>query len=61
MERTERLLGLHPRWWALILLATMAAFVGLVAAMFNKSFTSTVPITLISDRAGLVMETGAKV
>ena len=52
---------LHPAWWTLILLVCIVALVFLSAAFFSRSFTSYVPVTLSSDRAGLVMESGAKV
>jgi phospholipid/cholesterol/gamma-HCH transport system substrate-binding protein len=48
-------------WWTLILLAAIAAFLFVTAASFAGTFRSYVPVTLTSDRAGLVMETGAKV
>ena len=51
-----------PAWWTLILSSfVVAAVIALTAALFTGSFTSYVPVTLTSDRAGLVMETGAKV
>ncbi len=53
---------LHPAWWTLILLAAIAAARSpCTSVMFAGTFTSSVPVTLTSDRAGLVMETGAKV
>jgi phospholipid/cholesterol/gamma-HCH transport system substrate-binding protein len=39
----------------------IAAIVLLTAALYSRSFTRYVPVTLTADRAGLVMETGAKV
>jgi phospholipid/cholesterol/gamma-HCH transport system substrate-binding protein len=53
--------GLNPRWWALILIATVAVLLLSTAAMFAGTFRSVVPVTLTSDRAGLVMEPGGKV
>ncbi len=35
--------------------------IALTWALFNGSFRQYVPVTLTSDRAGLVMEVGAKV
>lgn len=52
---------LHPAWWTLILLVSIVALVLLCAAFFARTFNSYVPVTLSSDRAGLVMESGAKV
>ncbi len=48
-------------WWTVILLVAIAAFLFVTAASFAGTFRSYVPVTLTSDRAGLVMETGAKV
>ena len=53
--------GLHPLWWTAILLVVIVALAYLTGALFSGSFKSYVPVTLTSDRAGLVMETGAKV
>ena len=39
----------------------IAAIVALAVALFRGSFTETVPVTVISDRAGLVMNPDAKV
>lgn len=52
---------LHPAWWTAILVALIAALVALTAALFNESFKPFVPVTLTSDRSGLVMESGGKV
>jgi phospholipid/cholesterol/gamma-HCH transport system substrate-binding protein len=49
------------RWFALALLVVVVAFIYGTMGAFNKTFTSFVPVTLVSDRAGLVMEVGAKV
>lgn len=48
-------------WWTLILLAVIAAFLFGSAAAFRGTFRSYVPVTLTSDRAGLVLETDADV
>ncbi|MGE2730153.1 MCE family protein [Mycolicibacterium vaccae] len=53
--------GLKPGWWTLILVVLLAAALGLTYVMFTGSLRSTVPVTLAADRAGLVMETNAKV
>jgi phospholipid/cholesterol/gamma-HCH transport system substrate-binding protein len=50
-----------PEWWTLILIVVMTAGVWLCAALFAGTFRSFVPVTLTSDRSGLVMESGAKV
>src|SRR5690625_2991535 len=51
----------HPAWWTAILIAIVVATVWLCSASFAGALTSVVSVTLMSDRAGLVMETGAKV
>lgn len=53
--------GLKPGWWTLILVTVLAGAVWLTYAQFTGTLRSTIPVTLTSDRAGLVMETNAKV
>jgi phospholipid/cholesterol/gamma-HCH transport system substrate-binding protein len=53
--------GLHPAGWAVILLSLVAVSVFTTWAMFEGVFQSSVPVTLTSERAGLVMEVGSKV
>jgi phospholipid/cholesterol/gamma-HCH transport system substrate-binding protein len=53
--------GLKPGWWTLILLAVVALVLGGTGVMFAGTFTQYKTVTLTSDRAGLVMEPGAKV
>lgn len=50
-----------PGWWALILLMAVAVFVVGTTAIFLGATKSTVPVTVKADRAGLVLETNAKV
>ena len=52
---------IHRGWWALVLLVSAALFVWLTSALFVGDFRSFVPVTLMSERSGLVMESGAKV
>ncbi|CAM4346828.1 virulence factor Mce family protein [Mycobacterium basiliense] len=52
---------LHDAWWTLILFATIGVFIFATATAFTGTFRSYVPVTLTSDRSGLVMDTGAKV
>lgn len=52
---------LHSAWWTLILFAAVGAFFFVTTAAFTGAYKSYVPVTLRSDRAGLVMEPGAKV
>src|SRR3954447_1293772 len=53
--------GLHPGWHTLILVVVFAVLIWLSYALFAGTLRSNVPVTLTSDRAGLVMETNAKV
>jgi phospholipid/cholesterol/gamma-HCH transport system substrate-binding protein len=53
--------GLHPGWHTLILVVIFAILIWLTYALFAGTLRSEVPVTLTSDRAGLVMETNAKV
>lgn len=48
-------------WAALALFVAIIAFVYATIGAFNKTFSSFVPVTLVSDRAGLVMGVGAEV
>jgi len=52
---------IHPGWWALILSALVVGIIVLTTVFFTGSLSSYVPVTLTSDRAGLVMEPGGKV
>ncbi|MCX2932319.1 MCE family protein [Mycobacterium sp. CVI_P3] len=52
---------LRDGWWTVILLAIIAVFFFVTSTLFAGTFRSYVPVTLTSDRSGLVMETGAKV
>ncbi|NDJ91867.1 MCE family protein [Mycolicibacter kumamotonensis] len=61
MESTRRGGGLHPAWWTLILFAAIGLFLSVTLSLFAGTFRKFVPVTLVSDRAGLVMESGGKV
>jgi phospholipid/cholesterol/gamma-HCH transport system substrate-binding protein len=61
MEARREGSRIHPVWWAVILFAVIAAIVLVSSMLFAGSFNSYVPVTLTSDRSGLVMESGAKV
>jgi phospholipid/cholesterol/gamma-HCH transport system substrate-binding protein len=52
---------LHPAWGTLVLLISIAALVATTSALFTGLFKSYVSVSLMSDRAGLVMDPGAKV
>lgn len=51
----------HPALWSVFLVVVVTAVVLLSAGLFAGTFRTFVPVTLTSDRAGLVMESGAKV
>lgn len=57
-SRTEKI---DPIWFAPILIIVIVGMVAVTALLFSGTLTTTVPLTLVSDRAGLVMENGAKV
>ncbi|MFC9789921.1 MCE family protein [Rhodococcus sp. NPDC127528] len=46
---------------ALALVVAVAGLVGLSVALFDQSFTDRVPVTVVAQRAGLVMDPGARV
>lgn len=47
--------------WPIVLLVAITTIIFVTAAQFTGSLNSFVPVTLTAERAGLVMETGAKV
>ena len=53
--------GLHAGWWTLFLLLLLIGSIWLTYALFTGTLKSYVPVTLTSDRSGLVMDTNAKV
>jgi phospholipid/cholesterol/gamma-HCH transport system substrate-binding protein len=61
MENRHGESRLNPAWWTLVLIVFSITLVLVCAALFAGTFRKFVPVTLISDRAGLVMESGAKV
>jgi phospholipid/cholesterol/gamma-HCH transport system substrate-binding protein len=61
MDTPTGLMRIGPAWSAAALIAAIVAFLWFCSATFAGALRSTVPITLSSDRSGLVMETGAKV
>src|SRR5262249_48230627 len=58
-RRGER--RIRPGWWALMLFGFTVLFLVVTSAFFAGSFNSYVPVTLTSDRSGIIMETNAKV
>lgn len=61
MKRREGLARLPRPIWTLVLIATVGAFTFTTMAAYRGTFRSYVPVTLMSDRSGLVMEVDAKV
>ncbi|CDO06770.1 MCE family protein [Mycolicibacterium cosmeticum] len=61
MDHFSRDKGLAPGWWTLILVLFIVGSVWLSYSLFTGNLKSSVPVTLTSDRSGLVMETNAKV
>jgi phospholipid/cholesterol/gamma-HCH transport system substrate-binding protein len=61
MEAQAGFSRIQPAWWTATLIAVIATFVWLCSALFAGTLTKSVAVTLTSDRAGLVMESGAKV
>lgn len=61
METLFRDSRLRPKWAAIVLAIILVALIVLCSLLFAGTFRPRVPVTLTSDRAGLVMESGAKV
>ncbi|CDO90406.1 MCE-family protein MCE3A [Mycobacterium triplex] len=51
----------HPGWYALILVALVVAAIPLCVMAFKRDFVDYANVTLVSDRAGLVMDVNAVV
>src|SRR4051794_36974058 len=52
---------IDPIWYAPTLILLIVGLVVMTTGMFSGKFQDFIPLTLVSDRAGLVMEPGAKV
>ncbi len=61
MTNSSRRDGIDPIWWAPVLLVVVVAISTLTAMLYSGTFHRYEPLTLVSDRSGLVMEDGAKV
>ena len=61
MINSSRRGKIDPIWWAPVLLLVVIAISTLTAMLFSGTLRSYEQLTLVSDRAGLVMEDGAKV
>ena len=60
-QEFRRRRGIDPIWWAPVLVLVIVAISTLTAMAFEGTLKTTIPLTVISDRAGLVMEDDAKV
>ncbi len=61
MRRKEGLERLSPAWWTTILIVTIVVFLAVSVMAYTRSYKTYVPVTLRSDRTGLVLETGNQV
>ena len=61
MANRSRRGKIDPVWWAPVPVVVIAALSMLTALLFEGTLRETIPLTLVSDRVGLVMENGAKV
>lgn len=52
---------LNPAWWTVILLVIICTAAVITIGRFSGAFTGYVPVTLVSQRSGLVLEDGGKV
>lgn len=55
VERSAVLIRMRHRLYGLVLVAILAVLGGVTVALYNKAFTDTVPVTLMTSRAGLQM------
>ncbi|WP_428343090.1 MCE family protein [Mycobacterium sp.] len=61
MDGTAEQYRIHPAWWTAVLIAVVSALIWVCSAAFAGTLTTYVPVTVTSDRAGVAMESGAKV
>src|SRR5258708_2731050 len=61
MRATKQERRIHPLWWTLMVFTTVTVIALVCSALFAGTFNSYIPVTLTSDRTGLVMESGARV
>jgi phospholipid/cholesterol/gamma-HCH transport system substrate-binding protein len=61
MEQKQKPFRLHAGWWTLVLIVVVIGAIALSTVLFTGAMRRFVPVTLVSDRSGLVMESGAKV
>ena len=53
--------AVHPGWYALLLVVSIIVAIPLAVMAFKRDFTDYAKVTLVSDRAGLVMDVNAVV
>ncbi len=61
MQARKRDRRISNSWWALILITAVVLFMVVTTVIFTGAAKSYVPVTVMADRAGLVLETNAKV
>lgn len=61
MNVERAIIRIRPGWWTLILITAVIAMTLVCTGFFLGAYRSYMPVTLTSDRTGLVMESGAKV
>ncbi len=61
VDNRSRPARIDPIWWAPVLLAVVLGLTAMTVLLFTGALRTFVPLTLVADRAGLVMEPGAKV
>lgn len=61
MSDKRREIGLHPAWWTLIAVTVIVGVAIVTPIAFNRDFRSYAPVTLATDRSGLIMDPYAKV
>ena len=61
MKSKSGLGRIHPLWWTAVLVVVVVGLIGLSMALFGGKLHGSVPVTLTADRAGLVMNPGARV
>jgi phospholipid/cholesterol/gamma-HCH transport system substrate-binding protein len=61
VDNSPRRGGIDPIWYAPVLFLVVIAITALTVVLFTGAARTFIPLTLVSDRSGLVMENGAKV
>jgi phospholipid/cholesterol/gamma-HCH transport system substrate-binding protein len=61
MHSGDRKFRIHHAWWTPVILLLIGGFLFASLAAFSGTFRTYVPVTLTSDRAGLVLDPNAKV